>query len=591
MKKFVGLFLVGLISLISFSQPVGASVQDFTVNYFKANYYLSRDEDGHSKLTTVEKIIATFPEIDQNHGIERFLPINYDGHTTSIGLASIKNEEGIDWNYTTSYSDGNWVLRIGDVDKYLHGAQTFIITYVQKDVTKYFSNTNDDEFYWDVNGTGWSQPFDRIDAIVYLSDDLLTQISEGESCYYGVFGATNKCELNYNDEYGTYGVSVDNLKPGENMTIAIPFKAGTFTTYKMSPYDYLTRYANLICLALAILCLLLAVVGRVTVGRSAPGRGTIIPEYFPPRDSDVIVSSVISSKAGPWVAPLFVDLAVRRKIKIIELEKKLFKKQTYRVELLAVDELTDNERQFMKGIFGDDLLLGSTYEIDPNKTDYKFISLTSNLNGAVVKKLKTDGYYKNIKQYTIIAGVVIAIAFIMFIVSVFFLPKYNLFEILPGIDVVVYGFIFIILFFAVVIYGTTMPLSEKGRQLSDYIKGLEMYIKIAEEDRIKYLQSVTGAERIDTSDGEKMVKLYERVLPYAILLGLEKSWSKVLGNYYTEQNAQPDWYFGVSAFNATTFASSMSSFSSSSSQSSSSGGSGGGGSSGGGGGGGGGGGW
>jgi uncharacterized membrane protein len=115
------------------------------------------------------------------------------------------------------------------------------------------------------------------------------------------------------------------------------------------------------------------------------------------------------------------------------------------------------------------------------------------------------------------------------------------------------------------------------------------------------LQSVTGAERAPiagTTDNAQIIKVYEKLLPYAVLFGLEKEWAVELGKYYDQ--TPPDWYAGgnVNAFNAGAFAAGVGSISSSvassfsgSSSSSSSGGSSGGGSSGGGGGGGGGGGW
>jgi hypothetical protein len=108
------------------------------------------------------------------------------------------------------------------------------------------------------------------------------------------------------------------------------------------------------------------------------------------------------------------------------------------------------------------------------------------------------------------------------------------------------------------------------------------------------LQSPEGAAKVgivDGTDEKKLVTLYERVLPYAILFGQEKEWSKQLGRYYEQSGSAPDWYSGTGAFNAALFASNMSSFSSSAASvsgfSSSSGGSSGGGFSGGGGGGGG----
>ena len=98
-----------------------------------------------------------------------------------------------------------------------------------------------------------------------------------------------------------------------------------------------------------------------------------------------------------------------------------------------------------------------------------------------------------------------------------------------------------------------------------------------------------------SGDEKKLIKLYERVLPYAVLFGQEKEWSKQIGHYYEQAGEQPDWYSGAGAFSAIAFASGMSSLdtaaSNASGYSSSSGGSSGGGFAGGGGGGGGGGGW
>jgi uncharacterized membrane protein YgcG len=143
------------------------------------------------------------------------------------------------------------------------------------------------------------------------------------------------------------------------------------------------------------------------------------------------------------------------------------------------------------------------------------------------------------------------------------------------------------------------PLTDEGLALRRYLLGLKMYISVAEEERLKMLQSPEGAEKsgVNANDPGQMVKLYERVLPYAILFGQEKEWNQRLGQLYESAHTTPDWYSGASlmAFNAAAFTSSMNSLttsiSSSGASSSSSGGSGGGGFSGGGGGGGGGGGW
>jgi uncharacterized membrane protein YgcG len=123
------------------------------------------------------------------------------------------------------------------------------------------------------------------------------------------------------------------------------------------------------------------------------------------------------------------------------------------------------------------------------------------------------------------------------------------------------------------------PLTAAGAELRDYLAGLRLYIDLAEADRLRVLQSPTGAltsayrpvesaltptAGLNSPDSElKIVKLYERVLPFAVLFGLEKNWSKVLGDYYDRSGAQPDWYVGSHGFNAALFATGIGAFASS----------------------------
>ena len=115
------------------------------------------------------------------------------------------------------------------------------------------------------------------------------------------------------------------------------------------------------------------------------------------------------------------------------------------------------------------------------------------------------------------------------------------------------------------------------------------------------LQSPEGAQRtrIDPDDDDAVIKLYEKLLPWAMVWGVEKQWQGVLGQRYAETQTEPtnmqfaSGFAGLSGF-ATSATSSgfaqtvtTSSYSSSGGGSSFSGGSSGGGFSGGGGGGGG----
>ncbi|MDX2025638.1 DUF2207 family protein, partial [Microcella sp.] len=136
------------------------------------------------------------------------------------------------------------------------------------------------------------------------------------------------------------------------------------------------------------------------------------------------------------------------------------------------------------------------------------------------------------------------------------------------------------------------PLTAEGAELVDHLKGLEVYIELAEADRLRVLQSPQGAERepVDPTSRDERLKLIERLLPWAVLTGHERDWAEQLGEFYAEGES-PSWFSSTRAFSIGSFAAGVgsvsSTLSSSYSGSSSSGGSSGGGSSGGGGGGGG----
>jgi uncharacterized membrane protein YgcG len=80
--------------------------------------------------------------------------------------------------------------------------------------------------------------------------------------------------------------------------------------------------------------------------------------------------------------------------------------------------------------------------------------------------------------------------------------------------------------------------TNKGLEMSRYMDGLKLYISMAEADRMKLLQSVEG---VDTSP-EGIVKLYEKLLPYAAVFGLEESWMEEMKEYCkVEEIEEPDY--------------------------------------------------
>jgi uncharacterized membrane protein YgcG len=583
-RLLLGLSAVILLSIVNIGFA-HASVNDFIIKDFQADYYLDKDSEGRSTLKTVELITADFPSIDQNHGIERAIPTSYDNHSVNLAIQSVTDINGVTLPYKTIDQNGNLVLRIGNADTYVHGLNTYKITYTQRDVTKYFSDTNSDEFYWDVNGTDWAQPINKVTARLHVGSSILASLNGKQACYYGAADSTTQCIITLSD--GIYTAEASTLNAGENLTISVGFNPNTFSQYKMSAVESMIAMFIAIYFILAIISffaiialVIILFILKSTKGKGDPGKGIIIAEYLPPKKVDVALSSVIIKKERAWAAATYVDFAVRHNIKIIEVNGENHKKATYTLEFVSAKGLDDTENAVMSALFGDNPQAGAKYNLEPNKPDYIIFSKLTEIYKQSKLLAQTDGYYevnKKLRKTMIIIVVVIGVL--------------SIFTLFIGIIGLAIGIMIIM---------ATKPFSQKGRELLDYLNGLKLYIEIAEEDRIKVLQSPQGAIKtpIDTNDSAKVVRLYERVLPYAVLFGNEKEWAKVLGNFYEQQNMTPDWYVGNNAFNAVMFGAALSGFSSnatsnsySSPVSSSSGGSGGGGFSGGGGGGGGGGGW
>jgi uncharacterized membrane protein YgcG len=589
MKRILLGLIGSLVAIFGVVTPVHAGTNDFTIKSFDADYYLSRDSDNRSTLKTIERISAEFPLFDQNHGIERALPERYDGHSTSLRVESVTDANDRSLDYSTYGSGDNQVLRIGDADKYVHGVQEYIITYSQRDVTKYFSDTNDDEFYWDINGVGWQQPFGRVTARIHMDGELRDKLSQNKACYQGVAGSTKQCDVV--DDGSVITVSAVNLRPSENVTVALGFPTGTFAQYEQSAFE---KIIGVIIGIWILLTIITSIVGFVLIfvvsyrysSRSNRRKeiGTVVAEYIPPKATSVQVAKEIGEDTRAGMTAQIIDLAVRHYLKIYQTqEKAVFKAAEYELEIVKpLDDLLEEERQFLTTLFGSNgTSVGARFAMKSLKNDYGMAAKMQKDGKALEVLIK--GTYdlrhkvaSESRWFSMVGWWALAIGIVTFS-----------------------PLLLIAAVIALVCASQLYPLTDKGLDLRRYLMGLKLYIGVAEEERLKMLQSPEGAEKVGRTvndDPKQLVKLYERVLPYAVLFGQEKEWNKQLGAYYEQNGSSPDWYAGNAAFNAAIFTSAMSDFGTSTnsyaaSTSSSSGGSSGGGSSGGGGGGGGGGGW
>lgn len=584
MKRFIlGILIAGSL-LVGSSQAAFASQTDnFTITKFDAEYSLGRDSENRSTLAATWRITAHFPP-NQNRGIAPIFVKKYDNHPTSFLLQSVTDEHGVSLEHTWNGDE----LRIGKKDVYVQGEKTYVIKFTQRDVTKHYGNTGRDEFYWDVIGNEWRVPMENVRVSVKFGESLQAARVGEAFCYTGAHGSTKRCSIS--GDKSEIVTNVNRLDRREGITMAVGFNSGTFAGYQETLSERLVQIWSMVqTIANSLAVILILLLGwryKRLFGRHNELK-PITPEYLPPKQASVLASAYVlknyealTVRGSAMVAQL-LDLAVRHYIKLYEVKKGSFLRSAqYEIEIVKdLRELRPEESEIVRDMFGSSMPEpGQRLNLKRLQNNLSYASRTRD-DDKNLKKL-VRGKYALCEQKAANRRIVQRWAIGVGIFGLLLLSPMLL---------IVAGIVFALSF--------GWSLTDEGLALRRYLAGLKMYIGVAEAERLKMLQSPEGAEKvkIDTADERQLVKLYERVLPYAVLFGQEKEWSKQLGRYYEQFGEQPDWYSGQGAFNAAAFASGMSSLSSTtssvSSYSSNSGGSTGGGFSGGGGGGGGGGGW
>jgi hypothetical protein len=96
-------------------------------------------------------------------------------------------------------------------------------------------------------------------------------------------------------------------------------------------------------------------------------------------------------------------------------------------------------------------------------------------------------------------------------------------------------------------------LTPLGLDRRNYLDGMKLYLTVAEEERFRMLQSPSGAERIDIGDTTQIIKLYEKLLPFAVIWGVEDQWARELEVRVAAVGETPDWFTSTSGFSALAF--------------------------------------
>lgn len=629
MKRIVVfVFVMALSAIMLPSNAVFAEVNDYYFESGVFDYYLTKSEDNTSIMHVKEVLTAVFPETDQNHGITRMIPYTNQGGTnktvankTVLNLSVLRNgkPENIDKVVTEG---GYYTVYIGSASDYVHGKQIYTLEYDYTDVITEFTESGKNvsgaenaekafqELYWNTNGTEWKQRFGKVTANLHTSMDVYEKMDKHAWCYVGDYGTNDEGKCAISPTNDGFSFTAKDLAARENLTFATRFDPNTFKVIIRKDYTLVLIIAVETLLAVILIAWqVLKWVKDAKPKYNIYKNIFVAPQYQPPKDGNIHVAEgeqVYIKKTGSSYVATLLELAVAKKITI----KKMGDAKPDWTVILNVEpsELADSQKQVMNILSGDGKFKkGDEIPIEKHIATAYLSNCAKDYEENAIEALEKGGYLvekrkkKKANWLAIIFCLVLMLA--MFFCVEFlddFMKEYSAYvgEAMAGGKYMIYipPIIMIVTFMLALKISQKRhkyaKYTEEGLRLARYLEGLELYIKMAEAERLKILQSVKGA---DTSNAG-IIKLYEKLLPWASLFGAEKSWAKELEKYYRVEDIDrtigSDVLNGIIAanilndINGTIVASSG--YSSSSSSSS---GGGGGGFSGGGGGGGGGGGW
>lgn len=563
------------------------SKNNFVITKYDVRTHLERGEQNQVKGIFKETITAEFPTTDQNHGLERYLPVRYDNQSLQVSDIKVTDEYGKDITTEVSKQGSDVIrIRVGDKDKYVHGQKTYVFHYNVGRAVQSFDEV--DEFYWNLSGSSRAVPIQRFYGEVTIDKELASSVNRSRlACYSGEHGKASRCgQFGWRDEQ-TLSVAQQNLRPFQSVTVAAAFAKGTVGPAQLPAKDAAGLYVQVaagilaIFLALPLMYALMAI--RKRRWRKNETR-QIVREFIPPKESVWLSAYVarLNGQKNKVITAQILDLTVRGYLAVKEVtpagEHKILgvTRKTgpvYAVEIVRdLSGLTAEELAVVKAVFNS-TSLGARYTPSKAKGDTNLGSRIAKLNQQDTEPVATKhGYFAPdalmarlhnwsiwfilIMWFMAIGSLVLAYMvsgwsteFTSAITNTFFSV---------AVGAIIVAIIMSIVFYSVV---SRSRLTDKGVALTRYMYGLRSYMQLAEAERIRFLQSPENAQRVgsvNTEDPATIVKLYERLLPYATLFGMEKGWMQQLAKWYETTGESPAWSSGI-VYNAA-FISSMNHF-------------------------------
>lgn len=529
MKKIIISIFVALL----FFSFIPLSARAERIDSFKT--ILSVQED--TSILVTEEIVYDLGEMDR-HGIYRTIPYQYqrNGNTYNlrINVLSVVDEDGQSYKYKTYQYGGYFEIRIGDADAVVSGVHTYVIKYQVWRALNFFDDH--DELYWNTSGNEWDVPIMFHEVEVEIPEVARSGLQA--TCFTGFYGDVSQNCSQMKSDKGFYFAADKPFEANEGMSVVVGWspgaivKPGIWQEIKWFLFD---NWGLFFPIPVGIFMFF----WWRRYGKDEFGRGTIIPMYEPPRGlNPAEVGTAVDGHAHlKDLSSTIIDLAQRGYLKIKYKENKRFFGVEKDYELTRIkpsDSLAKKfDREFYQALFG------SKETVAVSKLKNNFYKKLPKLSKILNDEIMENGYFTmrpdNVRTIYILVGIAISVigGILMAILTESFANSMGL--VVSGLIVAISA-----IFMA--------KRTREGAIIREEILGFQNFLKVTEKDRLEFHNSP-----------EKKPEQFEKLLAYAMVLGVENEWAGQFKDIYT---TPPNWFDGGDGHTFTTawFVSSLSSF-------------------------------
>ena len=544
-KKFSILFMFMVMFLFNSSRLDAVILHSEKIR----NYEVTVQINKNGTLTVNEVIDYQFGE-EFKHGIYRDIPLRskrfgFDVHKSFIKMNWIKRD-GKDEEYTKNHFYEGIRYRIGSETELVNLYKTESIYELNYDIyNAVFEKDGIYQVYYNAIGQFWNVPIEQASVIIRFPDGQKIKKNEIEKLevYTGSYGEKGEnYDILENDE--EIHISTKELEAKNGLTFMLNLK-----TDKISPtlvdklkIVYLSNPAIIILPFLLLFLTIYSIVTWKFFGKDPQGK-SVIPEFNLPKDISPMFAAYINGErdtveilnAGIFTLltkGFIVANRVNGEIKYNKESKTAYAQETQLAEeeRMLLDALSSEKND----IFGSEKRIynkaNSIIEILKDKYHkiiYKnngsflvpfycaapvfMIFIFSQTNFEIFNPfiilyiLITLGSFFHRIWITVSKKLLIGLVIIVILGVCFY----------QGIEIFVFTTYFVILF---IVYAKLIgKYTNEGLRKKEYLKGMKMYIKTAEENQIRKFDNV-----------KELIEYFNGILPFAVALGVKNEAIKLM---------------------------------------------------------------